>query len=1035
MSLNFNYHNCLDRLHVNCEKPRAYFIPYQDEKSALSDNRAKSFNFISLCGDWDFKFYPSLADVTEEGILNCNEFGKITVPRSWQSDLGKGYDTPNYLNVRYPIPVDPPYVPDDNPCGLYSREVYIHKDMLEKQIYINFEGVDSCFYLYVNNKFVAYSQVSHMTSEIDLTDYLVEGVNSIKVLVLKWCDGTYLESQDKFRYSGIFREVFLLLRDRVHITDIYARINVDDDLANAVINAELSVNGNADIEYKLVSPEGETVAEGKTEVSVNGIIELPVTSPSLWSDEDPALYSFIIKCGSEYICLYLGLKRIEVIEGVIYINGQKVKAKGVNRHDSHPILGSATPFDHMLNDLYIMKRHNVNCIRTSHYPNDPRFLGLCDKLGFYVVDEADMETHGMAVPGVENWDGLTDNPAWKSAYLDRAERMFERDKNHPCVIMWSVGNESGIGQNYQAMGEYFLSRMPGCIVHCEDITRRRHSNFVKNYDGKIDDETAAKELECHWIGVESRMYPRYEETEELYMKRRVFPKPFFMCEYSHAMGNGPGCLKDYWNVIFKYDRFFGGCVWEYTDHASADGADRYADPHYLYGGDYKDDPNDANFCVDGLVYPDRRPHTGFMEYKNIIKPICIEFDKETGIVSIKNRRYFLTLSDYDLNWRIENNGKTVAEGSIGALNIAPQETADYKVDIDWDVISGGNAYVMFTVVQNCDTPWAERGYEIGFDQFVLCENKAEVDLIGAASPYSFIKCETNDSDIIITTSSTVYKINRVSALIYSICDNGKELLTSEIAPTIWRAPTDNDRVIKPHWFNNGFHKAKSKSYLCTVSEITDKYVKIESEMAMVSPYVIPHIKMNTEYIFYAEGGVAVTIDAKRRHGLLPLPRFGVQFNMAEGSERLKYFGRGPVESYVDKRWASYEGLFETSVTDHFEHYVRPQENMAHTDTKWMQVGSLSGHGITVARVEDDFSFNCSHYTPLMLTFTGHDFELNPLKATVVNIDYRHAGIGSASCGPELDNKWKLNDENMVLKFRLIPCNINDIDPFDEIKKK
>ena len=1035
MSLNYNYHNCLDNLHVNCEKPRAYFIPYQDEKSAKDDNRAKSFNFVSLCGDWDFKFYPSLEAVTEAELLSCDEFGKITVPRSWQSDLGKGYDTPNYLNVRYPIPVDPPFVPEDNPCGLYRKDVIIHKDMLKKQIYINFEGVDSCFYFYVNNKFAAYSQVSHMTSEIDITDYLVEGVNTFKVLVLKWCSGTYLECQDKFRYSGIFREVFLLLRDKVHITDVYNKINVDKDLANASICTEISANGNTSVEYKLISPEGEIIESGNTEISCAGEINLSVTSPSLWSDEDPALYTLCLVSGSEHICFYLGLKRLEVIDGVIYINGQKVKAKGVNRHDSHPILGSATPLDHMLKDLYIMKQHNVNCIRTSHYPNDPRFLGLCDKLGFYVIDEADIETHGMSVGGVDNWSGLTDNPAWKAAYLDRAERMFERDKNHPCVVMWSVGNESGIGQNYQAMGEYFKSRMPGCLVHCEDASRIRYEKYMREYNGQVDDDTAAKELDCHWIGVESRMYPNYNDIEKYYMKRNVFPKPFFLCEYSHAMGNGPGCLKDYWNVIYKYDRFFGGCVWEYTDHASVGGDRPYDEPHYLYGGDYRDDPSDANFCVDGLVYPDRRPHTGFMEYKNIIKPILIEFDKESGKVKVTSRRYFISLSDYDLNWRIENNGKTVACGSLGALDIAPQEAAEYLIDYDSNIVADGNAYIMFSVLQNCDTPWSNAGYEIGFEQFALCEDKAEIAVADTFSPYSFIKCDTDDRDIIITTASTVYKVNKAKALIYSIFNNGKELLTAPVSPTLWRAPTDNDRIIKSHWFNMGFHKAKSRAYSCDITEITDKSVTVEADMSMVSTVVMPHLKMKTKYVFYAEGGVSVTIDAQRRPGLLPLPRFGVQFNIAEGSERLKYFGRGPVESYIDKRWASYVGLFETSVTDHFEHYVRPQENMAHADTKWMQVGSLTGHGITIVRDEDDFSFNCSHYTPLMLTFTNHDFELQPLKDTVVNIDYRQAGIGSNSCGPELDNKWKLIDDNMKLSFRLIPSNINDVDPFEEIKKK
>ena len=1036
MSLNMNYHKSLEHLHVNCEKPRAYFIPYQSEVIAASDNRAQSHNFISLCGDWDFKFYPSSAGLTEDGVLSCEEFGKIMVPRSWQSDLGKGYDTPNYLNVRYPIPVDPPCVPDNNPCGLYRREVFVHKNMLEKQIYINFEGVDSCFYLYINDQFAAYSQVSHMTSEIDVTALLHEGVNTVKVLVFKWCDGTYLECQDKFRSSGIFREVFLLLRDKVHITDVYNKISVDEDLANAKINAEISTNGKTKVAYKLLAPDGEIVESGECDVDEKNEIEISVTSPALWSDEDPVLYSLYLVSGTEHICLPVGFKRLMVRDSVVYINGKAVKLKGVNRHDSHPVLGSATPMDHMLEDLYVMKRHNVNAIRTSHYPNDPRFLGLCDKLGFFVVSEADIETHGMSVWGVDNWDMLTDSPDWTEAYLDRAERMFERDKNHACVVMWSVGNESGVGRNYQAMGEYFMRRMPGCLVHCEDSTRRRYQTFMKDYNGKIDDETAAKELDCHWIGVESRMYPTYEETEALYMKRSVFPKPFYMCEYSHAMGNSPGCLKDYWDVIFKYDKFWGGCVWEFTDHASADGDNRYGDPQYMYGGDYRDDPSDGNFCVDGLVYPNRRPHTGFMEYKNIIKPMQITFDKATKTLSVKSRRYYISLSDYDLNWKIEKNGKTLAEGCFGAMDIQPCETREYMLDVDMSALENANAYLMISAVQNCDTPWAKSGYEIGFEQFVLCEDKAEECVLDSLTPYSTIKCEESEFDVVVTTASTVYKVNKTRGVIYSIVDNGKELLSSAIEPTIWRAPTDNDRGVKNTWFNYNFHRAGAKAYGCEIAEITDKSVTVVADMALVAPIIMPIAKMKTTYVFYAEGGVSVTIDAKRCPEVKPtLPRFGVQFSMPEGTENLRYFGRGPVESYIDKRWASYEGLFESKVSDHFEPYVRPQENMAHADTKWMQVGSLSGHGFAVARTENDFSFNCSHFTPHMLTFTNHNFELKPLKETVVNIDFRHAGIGSNSCGPELDNRWKLNEENMVLKFRLIPSNMNSIDPFDEIKKK
>lgn len=1032
MSYKNNYHKSLEHLHVNCEAPRAYFIPYHSEESALDDNRSRSLNFVSLCGDWDFRYYPSAAELFEENIISENEgFNKLTVPRSWQSDLGRGYDTPNYLNINYPFSVEPPHVPEKNPCGLYKREFFIHEEMLKKQIYINFEGVDSCFYLYVNGQFAAYSQVSHMTSEIDITRYLVAGKNEIRVLVLKWCDGTYLEDQDKYRWSGIFREVFLLLRDKTHIVDIYAKSSLSDDFSEGKICTEVSANGRTEVEYKLLSPAGDVIATGNTGIDFKGEFSIDVKSPALWSDETPSLYTLLLSSGDEHICLFVGLRKIEICGNVIYVNGQKIKAKGVNRHDSHPVLGSATPLDHMINDLHIIKRHNINMIRTSHYPNDPRFLGLCDKLGFMVVDEADIETHGFWQIG---WDTLTGSDEWKAAYLDRAERMFERDKNHPCIFIWSVGNESGKGKNHKAMSDYFHDRAPGCIVHSEDATRTNYMDIWQQVPNMTDEEAMAR-FECDYIDIESRMYPSVEEVETLCIKRNLYKKPYFLCEYSHAMGNGPGCLKEYWDLFYKHDNLFGGCVWEFTDHSVAIGDNIYTDPHYTYGGDFGDAPHDGNFCVDGLVYPDRRPHTGLLEYKNIIKPFAVEaFSADDKAVAIKNLRYFTTLSDLDMNWKIEKNGVTVAEGRFTSLDIAPQATKTFELDFDNNIICE-NCYLMISLVQNGDKAWAKKGYEIGFEQIVLCESEQKESIVDAITPYAMISAYEEKNTIVIATASTIYKIDKIDGLITSICDNGKEMLTSPITPAIWRAPTDNDMYIKHQWFGAKYHEAKPRCYSCKIAEQGEKFIKVVADMELVAPSVLPIFKMTTTYTFFSEGGVEIEINAKKRDGLPYLPRFGVQFNMPEGSENLRFFGRGPVESYIDKRHASYEGLFETTVSDHFEPYVKPQENMAHADTKWMSVSSLAGHGLLVAKIGADFSFNCSHYTPAMLTWTGHNYELKPLKETVVNIDYRQAGIGSNSCGPALNSKWQLSDKEISFKCRILPVFVNNTDPFEEIKKK
>lgn len=1029
MNFKFNYHLSTEHLHVGCEEPRAYFIPYESEKCALNDNRGQSRRFISLCGEWDFRFFTSVSEISDVEAVE-DGFGKIEVPRSWQTDMGKGYDVPNYVNANYPIPVDPPHVPDKNPCALYRRSFYVSHEMLDKEIYINFEGVDSCFYLFVNGKFAGYSQVSHMTSELDITKYLSEGINELRVIVIKWCDGTYLEDQDKIRLSGIFREVYLLLRDKVHITDIYARPVLSNDLNNGDCPTVIKVNGKTQIEYKLFRPNGMLIESGHTEIENEGKIDFLVSDPELWCDENPQLYSLLIISGSEYICLKVGFRKIEIKDRVLYINGRNIKAKGVNRHDSHPILGSATPYDHMLEDLLIMKRHNINTIRTSHYPSDPRFFGLCDKLGFYVVDEADIETHGFAVVGY--WDQLTDSDEWREAYLDRAERMFERDKNHPSIIMWSLGNESGVGKNHRAMADYLHQRMPGCIVHSEDISRRLGDKLHGEFKGKSDEEIGTA-LECDYIDIESRMYHSPEAIENEYINRKLYSKPLFLCEYSHAMGNGPGCLKEYWDLIYANDNFFGGCVWEFIDHSVAVGDDIYNSPHYIYGGDCGTLVHDGNFCVDGLVYPDRRPHTGLLEYKNIIKPFRAVYLSD-GRLEIKNLRYFKSLRDMDLCWKLRKNGKTIKSGIICAPDIEPQKSEVFELDFNDCDYTDGFVYLTVSMIYNSDTPWAERGYEVGFEQFVIYEDNTIGSVVDNISPYAFISAVKDENSITIKSAKTEYRVCTVCGLITSIISDGCEMLTTPITPTVWRAPTDNDRNIKWQWFSSGYNTAGVKCYSCDISEINEKYICVSSKLSLGSAVFRPIMQINVKYTFYAEGGVKIDTENEVRENLPMLPRFGMCFCMPYGNEKLSYFGRGPVESYIDKRHASYEDLFETTVSKNFEPYVRPQENSAHADTKWACVCNLNGHGLLFSRCDVDFSFNCSHYTSEQLTNTNHDYELVPMKQTAVNLDYRHNGIGSNSCGPELNKKWRFDEKKFNFSVRILPVRISDINPFDEVGK-
>ncbi len=1027
--MNANYHQNQNILHVGCEAPRAYFVPYQDEKTARKGNRNASTRLVNLCGDWDFTFYKSIRDLPEftaEGFTVASE--KLNVPRSWQTMLERGYDTPNYVNVVYPIPVDPPFVPDDNPCGLYSRTVNIHPAMLEKSVYINFEGVDSCFYLYVNGQFAGYSQVSHMTSELEITQYLHAGENRIQVVVLKWCDGTYLEDQDKYRWSGIFREVFLLLRDPVHITDVFLHQTLNEGYTVGTCAAEIDINGEAEVSYKLLSPVGMEMETGKAVIGGKGTVEVSVDAPWLWSDETPDLYTLLLTCGGETLVFRFGFRDVQIKDGVLYFNGQKIKLKGVNRHDSHPYLGSATPMEHLIRDLMIMKQHNVNAIRTSHYPNDPRFTALCDEYGFYVIDETDLEAHGMGAIG--NWDWLTDSEEWTESFVDRVARLFERDKNHPCVLMWSLGNESGIGRNQRKMTEYIRSRDPKALVHCEDATRRTSDRLNGDLKGKTDEEIGHA-LECDYVDVESRMYPSPAEIRGTYFDRHVYTKPLFLCEYSHAMGNGPGDLKAYWDIIYSEDGFLGGCVWEFTDHSVAIGDNPLAEPHFTYGGDFGDFPHDGNFCVDGLVYPDRRPHTGLMEYKQVIKPFRVEsFDAETGRMVVKNLRYFNDLSDLDFIYTVECNGEAVASGRAN-LPIEPQETAELTIPDGWTGLDG-ECYVNLTAVQNTPTAWGDIGFEVGFHQEAIPAGvKAPTPMAETMSPYATIGHTVTADAITIATAATTYTIDRYKGLIASIVDQGKEMLSTPIAPTVWRAPTDNDSGIRHQWQGNHYHVATTKCYACDVTAVSDTSVTVTAKLSLGGPVSRPIMKVDVVYTVYAEGGVKLDLHADVREGAPFLPRFGVQFLMPEESESLRYFGRGPVESYQDKRHASRQGLFATTVTNHFEHYVRPQENMAHADTRWMLVSSVAGHGLLAVTTGEAFSFNCSHFTPKQLTDTRHDYELVPMKETCVNLDVKQSGVGSNSCGPWLDGRWQMNARAYDFSVRIMPVFAGDVDPFEE----
>jgi len=1010
MEFNKDYYRSLAVQHIGCEKPRAYFIPFATQEEAREElsvtaSRRDTSDFVkNLVGEWAFKWLPAADAIEDIEAAFADLPDRITVPSNWQMQLGKGYDVPQYTNVNYPYPVDPPHVPDDVPCGLYRRSVTLTAEQVGKRSYLNFEGVDAAFYLWVNGRFAAYSQVSHCTSEIEVTSYLQEGVNDLCVLVLKWCDGSYLEDQDMWRLSGIFREVYLLFRDEKHIRDVFLRPTVSDDYKSGGLRIELDKPESLAVSFSLYAPDGTVVCEGDAETNTG----IGLSDVVLWNDEDPKLYTLYLHAGGEWIAFSVGFRRIEIKDKTVLLNGKKFKAKGVNRHDSHPILGHTTPFNHMVRDLLILKANNVNMIRTSHYPNDPRLPGLCDRLGIYLCDEADLETHGMACVG--KWDALTDSPDWTAAYLDRAERLLERDKNHPSVIMWSVGNESGVGQNHRRMAAYFAERDPSRLTHSEDGTRRTEPNL------KSEDPDLQKQGYCPYVSIQSRMYLTVEDCVKLYATNPDMPQPLFLCEYSHAMGNGPGDLGAYWKAFYENDALFGGCVWEYCDHSVAvplsDGRVKYT-----YGGDFGEYPHDGNFCVDGLVYPDRRLSGGMLELKQALLPV--EIASVTGkrnTFALTSHRFFKDLADdYELHWYVEEKGVMTKQGTL-SLSAQPWETVEFTLDLGWTPLAAP-AYVTFELLHKHTTPWVKAGESAGFRQLPLQEGRfAEAEKV---TVYPLVTEETENT-LTVTAGETSYVFDLRRGCIAAAADNGRALLSEPTAFTVWRAPTDNDRNIRRTWEKEALNRLVTSCRGTKVTR-TEGSVTVTAELVMAAPAKAPCLWITAAYTVTGSGALTVETHVKvtDREDFPYLPRFGMTWVMPEGTENLRWFGLGPGDSYEDKRLAVRKGLFTATVSDSYEHPVFPQESSNHDGTEMAAVTSLTGKGIRIT-AEKDFAFSALHYAAEELTKVAHDCDLVPSPLTYVTVCYRQSGIGSNSCGPALAEAYRLKEKEWDFAFTVKP---------------
>lgn len=1003
------YYEDLSVLHENTMPARAYFIPASKRMDNLVEHREESDRMQLLNGTWKFQYFNSIYDVQEpffEKDYDTENFDEIQVPSVWQM---AGYDTHQYTNIRYPFPFDPPYVPQDIPCGTYAHTFVYHKDENAPKAFLNFEGVDSCFYVWINGSYVGYSQVSHMTSEFDITDLLRDGENSIAVLVMKWCDGSYLEDQDKFRMSGIFRDVYILKRPKQAISDYHIKTRIEDMLAKVEI--EMKFYSPLNVKISIEDRNGAVVALGS--IAEEGTAVLEIASPELWNTENPYLYKLILETENEVIVDHIALRKIEIKDQVIYLNGQKIKFRGVNRHDSDPVTGFTISLEQLTTDLTLMKQHNFNAIRSSHYPNAPFFYEMCDKYGFMVIDEADIEAHGPCMiyrkedtdyNRFKRWNEMiADDPVWEEAIVDRVKLMVERDKNRFCIVMWSMGNESAYGCNFEKALEWTKNFDPDRITQYESA---RYRNYDETYDYSN-------------LDVYSRMYPALSEIQEYLDKDGS--KPFLLVEYCHSMGNGPGDFEDYFQMIQDNDKMCGGFVWEWCDHAIAHGTAENGKTIYAYGGDHGEEIHDGNFCMDGLVYPDRTVHTGLLEYKNVYRPArVISYDKESGELVLHNYMDFDDLKDYvKISYELTQDGLVISKGKLPEVSAAPH--SEGKINLKINVPESGKCYLKFIYHLKKELPLLDEDHILGFDEIEVSQKDAKCQLaekwVEKTVTDSELQVSEDDTQIHIKGREFAYTIDRRTALFTEMKFAGREYLSHPMELNIWRAPTDNDMYIKSEWKKAHYDKAYTRAY--TTEVVQGKHgVKITSHASVVAETVQKILDVTITWKIEAAGKIDADIAVTKDDEFPDLPRFGVRMFLDKKLSAARYFGMGPQESYCDKHQAASHGLYQANVDDLHEDYIRPQENGSHYDCEYVELNN-SRYGIVVS-AENAFSFNASYYTQEELEKKTHNYELTESDSVVFCVDYALNGIGSNSCGPVVLEQYRFDDVLFRFQFTLIP---------------
>lgn len=995
-----NYYQDPNLLRLNTTPHHAYFIPFKSGQTPCQLKRENSDYFTLLNGNWHFNFYESVHQLTDDFLTEPLQH-QIPVPSNWQT---QGFDGHQYTNINYPIPFDPPYVPQENPCGVYQREIELELKP-NKRYLLNFEGVDSCLFVYLNEQFVGYGQISHSTNEFDITDFLKNGKNSLVVVVLKWCDGSYLEDQDKFRMSGIFRDVYILEREQNYLQDFFIQYQLNEDLSKATLTVETIFSDKPEeIRFQLFDPEGYLVFE-----QTSGHFCKEICNLHLWNAEDPKLYSLRLSYQSEVIEQKIGFRKIEVKDGVLLFNHKPIKFKGVNRHDSDPKTGYAISQTQALTDLRLMKEHNINAIRTAHYPNAPWFTELCDQLGFYVIAESDIESHGSSAvyiespensiflnvqnpnkqeeirqQAVDNFCYFAREPLFTQAILDRTYANIERDKNRTSVVIWSLGNESGFGENFEQAACWVKQRDPSRLTH---------------YEGSIYQHSAYQN-DLSNLDLYSEMYPSTERLDE-YFADAHNTKPFILCEYTHAMGNSCGDAEDYFQAFQQYAGSCGGFVWEWCEHSPyLPNSEKFG-----YGGDFGETPHDGNFCMDGLVSQDRIPHSNLLELKNVNRPARATL--KGWKIWLKNYLDFTNLADYlTVHYTFSENGETTQQGQL-LVNCEPNQTACLALELPEP--NGKLQLLTLDYYLNESTELVAKNHHLGFDQITLVENRVEPDRKEPEQAVIFVENFANQWQI--QNGNYRYTFDKLKGIFSYIEKNGVAIIEQPLDFNIWRAPTDNDRLIRELWQNAGYHQCYTRAYHTELSQ-DETGVTIVAKCGIVATSKSRILSFDVIYHILPTGELEIKVKAERPTHLPFLPRFGLRLFLNKSNNQLDYFGYGEHESYIDKHHLAKLGLYKTTTQANHIDYLKPQENGSHFNTHYVQLQGLS---VTASR---PFSFNFSTYTQEELTAKTHSYDLQQSHYSVLCIDYKMSGIGSNSCGPNLKDKYRLNEGKFEWEVKL-----------------